>query len=102
MSMMVIVIFMNYFVHHVYFFLSALCLPDWWKCCKYWIGGNDLPVEGTFTWTSDNSTLVFVNWYPGEPSDTNNQDCVAICREGHWRDSSCYAVWSYICKTPAM
>ena len=30
--------------------------------------------EGTFTWTSDNNTFGFVNWYPYEPSDTNNQD----------------------------
>ena len=60
-------------------------------------------VEGTFTWTSDNSTLDLDNWHPpNEPDDYNNQDCVSICRDKLWADSSCYAVWPYICKAPAM
>ena len=59
--------------------------------------------EGTFTWTSDNSTLGFVKWYPGEPNDLNsNQDCVSICRDEHWADRFCTSVFSYICKAPAM
>ena len=58
--------------------------------------------EGTFTWTSDNSTLEFVNWYPYEPSDTNNQDCVSICRDGHWVDEHCGRSNQYICKAPAL
>ena len=88
---------------YVPFFLSALCSPDWWKCCEYWVGGNDMNEEGTFTWTSDNSTLGFVNWYPGQPNNhDNNEDCVLLCPDGHWRDSSCDAVWLYICKVPAV
>ncbi|XP_078328015.1 salivary C-type lectin 2-like [Crassostrea virginica] len=72
-------------------------------CCEYWIGGNDLHEEGTFTWTSDNSKFEFVNWYPGEPDNyISNEHCVAICEDNHWRDSQCHEVWPYICKAPAM
>ena len=59
--------------------------------------------EGTFTWTSDNSTLGFVNWYPGQPNDfQSNEDCVLICQDEHWTDRSCTSVHPYICKAPAM
>ena len=65
------------------FSLSVLCsVKDWWKCCGYWIGGNDLVVEGKFAWTSDSSNLGFVNWYPGQPDDLNsNKDCLTLCRD---------------------
>ena len=84
------------------FILSALCSPEWWNCCQCWIGGNDIYEEGTFTWTSDNNTFGFVSWYPYQPSDTNNQDYVSICRDGHWADCSCGRVWPYICKAPTI
>ena len=58
--------------------------------------------EGTFSWISDNSTLDFVNWYPSEPDNNNNQDCVSICRDEHWADRFCISVWPYICKAPAI
>ncbi|XP_078330264.1 perlucin-like protein [Crassostrea virginica] len=76
----------------------------WWRCCDYWIGGSDLNEEGTFTWTSDNSTLDLENWYPpNEPDNAGaNQDCVSICRDGHWADNFCTNAWPYICKAPAM
>ena len=70
--------------------------------CTYWIGGTDAAVEGTFTWTSDNSTLGFVNWYPGEPNNSNNEDCMSVCRDEHWNDDSCDKSYTYICKTAAM
>ncbi|XP_022310989.2 alpha-N-acetylgalactosamine-specific lectin-like [Crassostrea virginica] len=81
----------------------TLCSPNWWYCCEYWIGGNDLSLEGTFTWTSDNSTLGFINWYPpSEPDNNSDQDCLSICRDGHWADNPCERVWPYICKAPAI
>ena len=83
--------------------LSDLCSPDWWNCCTYWIGGTDSALEGTFIWTSDNSTLGFVNWYQGEPDNVGGyQDCVSICRDGHWVDEHCERSNQYICKAPAL
>ena len=83
--------------------LSDLCSPDWWNCCTDWIGGTDFASEGTFIWTSDNRTLSFVNWYQGEPDDAyGDQDCVSICRDGHWADESCDTSKTYICKAPAL
>ncbi|XP_078328022.1 perlucin-like protein [Crassostrea virginica] len=85
-------------------------LPPWnadlciyyWDCCDHWIGGSDRDVEGTFVWSSDNSTLGFVNWYPGEPRDFHNEDCMTLCREEHWNDNNCDSFYPYICKTHAM
>ena len=86
------------------FSLSALCSAnDWWKCCGYWIGGNDLAVEGKFVWTSDNSTLGFENWRSGQPKDSNgNEDCLSLCRDKQWNDDNCDRSLPYICKSPAL
>ena len=87
-------------VHVIFTFsLTALCSANYWDCCGYWVGGNDLDVEGTFTWTSDNSTLGFVNWHSIEPDNSYNQDCVSICRDGIWTDDHCDYHYPYICKT---
>ena len=103
-SMVLMMILTNLFVNHIsFFFLSAFCSIDWWNCCEYWIGGSDLYVEGTFTWTSDNSTMGYVNWHPpSEPDNNGNQDCVSVCRDEYWADQNCYYVWPYICKAPTL
>ena len=102
-NMVILMVLANCFLH-ISFFLSALCTDvNWWECCDYWIGGNDFDEEGTFIWTSDNTTLDFVNWNTGEPNNSNgNQDCVSICQNKHWRDRYCHDVLSYICKAPAI
>ena len=99
MSIMMMTL-MDLFVTFTFFF-SGVCSPYWWDCCTYWIGATDVTVNGTFLWTSDNSTLGFVKWYPGEPSDTN-EHCATICRDEHWNNGKCDDVLSYICKTPAL
>ena len=100
MSIMMLML-MGLFVTFTFFFL-AVCSINWWDCCT-WIGATDVSEEGTFIWTSDNSTLGFVNWFPGEPNnDFNNEDCVTICRNGHWNDDKCNLNFPYICQTPAL
>ena len=84
-------------------YFSDLCSIKWWNCCTYWIGGTDFALEGTFIWTSDNSILGFENWYRGEPDNAfGYQDCVSICRDGHWADMYCETSNPYICKAPAL
>ena len=85
------------------FSLSALCSADYWYCCGYWVGGNDRDVEGTFVWASDNSTLGFVNWNPGQPNNLNsNEDCLYLCGDKRWNDGNCDRYFPYICKSPAL
>nr|XP_022311950.1 aggrecan core protein-like [Crassostrea virginica] len=66
---------------------SALCTNYRWMCCGYWVGGNDRDVEGTFVWTSDNSSLGFVNWHSSEPNNLDsNEDCLSLCPDKQWND----------------
>ena len=97
MSIMMMM-FMDLFVTFTFYFLAG-CSVD---CCAYWIEATDVAKEGTFIWTSDNSTVGFGNWYPGEPNNYNNEDCVNICRNEHWNDADCNRKYSYICQTPAL
>ena len=83
--------------------LSDMCSGQFWKCCDYWIGGNDLAVEEMFTWTSDNSTLGFVNWRSRQPDDwEGNEDCISLCRDKRWNDYNCDRSLPYICESPAL
>ena len=94
--------FMDLFVTLMFFF-SGVCSPYWWDCCTYWIGATDVTVNGTFLWTSDNSTLGFVNWRSGEPNDSNgNEDCLLLCRDKRWNDYNCDRSLPYICESPAL
>ena len=96
--LIMMIMFMDLFVTFTFFFLAD-CSP---YCCAYWIGATYVAEDGTFIWTSDNSTVGFVNWYPGEPSNSNGEDCVAICRNEHWSDYRCNVKFPYICQTPAL
>lgn len=52
-------------------------LKDTFGTYWYWIGLNDVAIEGTFVWTSG-EPLDYTNWNPGEPSNTNNEDFVGF------------------------
>ncbi|XP_065680959.1 uncharacterized protein LOC100215622 isoform X1 [Hydra vulgaris] len=65
----------------------------------YWIGLNDIQVEGTFNW-SDNTTSLFVNWKlkSKEPNGGIKENCVLIDSNGLWIDYSCNEIFMSICK----
>ena len=100
MSIMMMML-MDLFVTFTFLFL-AVCSPYWYDCCTNWIGATDVAKEGTFIWTSDNSTVGYENWYPGQPSNGVDEDCVTICHSEHWNDAKCHKKFSYICQTPAL
>ena len=59
----------------------------------YWIGLNDLAIEGTFRWVESHQEPSYDNWGSGQPSNTDNQDCVVkqclIGQHCQWNDYQC-------------
>ena len=54
----------------------------------YWIGGNDLDLEGVFVWDSGNA-LIFDNWKDNEPNGHNSENCMRFDSDWMWRDRGC-------------
>jgi len=66
-----------------------------------WIGLNDLAQEGHYVWTDGTSTSFYL-WAPGQPNNSDNQDCIDIwdTAVGEWNDAKCEENLPYICKMP--
>ncbi len=62
-----------------------------------WIGASDEVTEGVFLWR-DGTSLVYARWGAGEPSNTNNEDCVEIRADGYWNDLSCSLTRQFVCE----
>ena len=69
----------------------------------FWIGYNDIEVEGTFKW-SDGMPDTYQNWDNGEGfgSPKENEDCVMLQKghkhKYHWHDAPCSRVENFVCK----
>ena len=71
-----------------------------------WIGLRDFSGMNTdFRWLSDNSSMIFSNFVPGQP-DFNDQHCVYVTfpmntlgEPGRWRDAECVLNVHAICET---
>ncbi|XP_045190986.2 perlucin-like protein [Mercenaria mercenaria] len=73
---------------------------------RYWIGGNDLRVEGEWKWYTSNTDITYSTWLPGNPSG-GVEDCLEIVdSDGKgplkpaWNDLQCHSFQKYICETP--
>ncbi len=64
---------------------------------KWWIGLNDINVEGTWVW-SDNSPLTYSAWKSGEPNNSGGEDCAETDDVG-WNDEGCGEVRAYVCES---
>ena len=64
-----------------------------------WLGGNDLSNESIWLW-SDKSSFSFSSWSPGNPDNSNNQDCLVLNYGGlgKWDDQSCSVSRQFVCK----
>lgn len=51
-----------------------------------WIGLSDIGHRGTFTYTRDDSPLVYNNWNTGEPNQRPDEDYVLMWVSGKWND----------------
>ncbi|XP_062605213.1 uncharacterized protein LOC134267002 isoform X2 [Saccostrea cucullata] len=54
-----------------------------------WIGGTDGGTEGTWVWVDTEDPFTYSNWYPGEPNNKNNEDCLQFygtSRRFRWND----------------
>jgi cysteine-rich repeat protein len=87
------------------FVVSQLPTPP--SSTRFWIGANDLQVEGTFTW-SNGEPWGFTAWATDEPNDTNmNEDCGEMrtyTTEWLWNDLACDSTTptAFLCElTPA-
>jgi len=55
---------------------------------QFWIGYNDINLEGEFVWASGEATT-YTNWLPGEPNDNGGEDAVVmngIPDDSRWND----------------
>lgn len=72
-------------------------MPNGDLCCNLWIGASDQDREGLFQWVNNNS-LAYTPWFPGEPNDEGNEDCVQLCNNGQWNDESCSVTDNALCE----
>ena len=70
---------------------------------NFWIGANDINVEGEWVWVSDQSNIQFSDWHMGEPNNAGGEDCGCInlkqeVFQKHWVDGRCSKMYLYICE----
>ncbi|GAB6032983.1 Fc fragment of IgE, low affinity II, receptor for (CD23) [Chamberlinius hualienensis] len=68
---------------------------------NFWLGATDAGVEGKWIWISNNSSMIYKDWNPGEPSNTNNnENCLEATAWSNWRwnDAWCLKKQPYICQ----
>lgn len=70
----------------------------------FWLGANDLASEGSWVWSSG-TALSYTKWGPGEPNNSNNEDCAELrltnfsgLKPGDWNDSACTDPKYFICE----
>ena len=72
------------------------------KKTNFWIGFNDIHLEGTFFWT-DNSPVKYTNWNANEPRNWGSyRDCVHVTpfgNSGRWNNVQCDQKKGFICET---
>ncbi len=67
-----------------------------------WIGATDSRQDGNWTWDNGGRPIYpgYANWYPGEPDNLNDQDCMLywIATGFAWDDQQCERLKGGICE----
>lgn len=76
---------------------------NYFELGTYWIGGNDMQEEGSFTWLNGTTDEFggYTNWGNKEPNNNNNnEDCIQMYYEydGKWNDASCKNKLPFMCQ----
>ena len=75
--------------------LAVTSYPDG----KYWVGGNDLETEGTFTWHSGERPSIDPSlWNLNQPDNSNNSEHCLVISQGRFNDAPCELSRKYICE----
>nr|ABP73477.1 CTLMA2 [Anopheles merus]AJC98326.1 CTLMA2 [Anopheles merus] len=72
----------------------------------YWIGANDLGVQGTYRWALTGRPALYSKWAPGEPNHARGENgqqpaerCVAVAMDKYeWNDFQCTQQKPFICQ----
>ena len=71
------------------------------KTTRWWIGYNDLAVEGDWQWATGQGAD-YTNWMEGEPNNVANEDCAELFSPTApvWNDNQCITAFAFICEDP--
>ncbi|XP_022289259.1 perlucin-like protein [Crassostrea virginica] len=74
---------------------------------RYWIGGSDFAVEGSWRWLETGTSIgPYTNWADGRPTNNGTFNCMMmewVGDELKWVDVECnHRDVTYICETPAV
>lgn len=63
----------------------------------YFIGGSDAEKEGSWKWVTG-EPWSYTKWESGEPNNLNDEDYLAITKQGNWNDLSLGHQAGFICE----
>lgn len=69
----------------------------------WWIGANDLEVEGQFRWEYSLETIGFASWLSPDPNNHKNKEHCVLTNWGKtkkWVDAPCDWKKNYVCQKP--
>jgi hypothetical protein len=65
----------------------------------WWVGSNDIAVEGHWEWADVDGASIPSIWYSGQPSGGSSEDCGVLYRSAYtMHDRSCSNSERYICE----
>ncbi len=82
----------------------ARALEDYGDHETYWIGYNDVAVDGDWVWEDGSpSRFEYWNWATGEPNGGTGENCAMMYVQfydwhGRWNDESCTSGKRYVCE----
>jgi cysteine-rich repeat protein len=73
--------------------LAAVHLGD-----RPWLGGDDVAIEGGFTWGTGEPFASYRNFAAGKPDNAGDADCLRLDDAGTWSDAACASDAATLCE----